>query len=162
MHLIFFFFFSKYVISIGHKLSYLPTLLFFYFNLSIILSWKLHIEPSSPMIDYCMFNADYTPKGLKSDGQSRVFRTGPVLTDTVDWRERGSRTVRQPHHVGNDPRHKKRSFKPYLTTNAAAPLFWTILGENECKSVLGAIWTGIGNQLLPQQALSLNLFQLIF
>lgn len=54
-----------------------------------------------------MFNADYTPKGLKSDDQSRVFRTDPVQTDTVDGRERGSRTVRQPHHVGNDPVIKK-------------------------------------------------------
>lgn len=113
------------------------------------------------MIAYCMFNADYTPKGLKSDDQSTFFRTDAVQTDTVDWRERGCRTVRQPHHVGNDRVIKKMSFKPYLTTNAAAPLFWTILGENECKSVLGAIWTGIENQLLPQQALSLNLFQLI-
>lgn len=45
-----------------------------------------------------------------------------------------TREVQQSHRVGNDP-VLKRSFKPYLTTNAAAPLFWKILGENECKSV---------------------------
>lgn len=37
-------------------------------------------------------------------------------------------------HVGNDA-VLKGSFKPYLTTNAAAPLFQKILEENECKSV---------------------------
>lgn len=36
-------------------------------------------------------------------------------------------------HVGNDA-VLKGSFKPYLTTNAAAPLFQKILKENECKS----------------------------
>lgn len=37
-------------------------------------------------------------------------------------------------HVGNDA-VLKGSFKPYLTTNAAVPLFQKILKENECKSV---------------------------
>lgn len=55
-------------------------------------------------------------------------------------------------HVGNDA-VLKGTFKPYLTTNAAAPLFQTILeeggGGNECKSVCrGHLDVERGSQLL--------------
>lgn len=48
-------------------------------------------------------------------------------------------------HVGNDA-VLKGTFKPYLTTNAAAPLFQTILeegvgGEMNANLCAGAIWT---------------------
>lgn len=59
------------------------------------------------------------------------FETNPLRSDTVDWRGKMDLHTR---HVGNDA-VLKGSFKPYLTTNAAAPLFQKILEENECKSV---------------------------
>lgn len=64
-------------------------------------------------------------------------------------------------HVGNDA-VLKGGFKPYLTTNAAAPLFQKILEENECKSVFRShLDVARGSQLLHTQARSLNPSRLI-
>lgn len=86
--------------------------------------------PSSPA--YWKLTPDYTHQGdLNLIIKLGDFETNPLRSDTVDWREKMDLHSR---HVGNDA-VLKGSFKPYLTTNAAAPLFLKILEENECKSV---------------------------
>lgn len=83
-------------------------------------------------VAYQNLTPDYTHQGdLNLIIKLGDFETNPLRSDTVDWRGKMDLHTR---HVGNDA-VLKGSFKPYLTTNAAAPLFQKILEENECKSV---------------------------
>ena len=106
----------------------------FYRDCTFLFSTKLTLPFFAAHFQVAYYNLtpDYTHQGdLNLIIKLGDFETNPLRSDTVDWRKKMDLHTR---HVGNDA-VLKGSFKPYLTTNAAAPLFQKILEENECKSV---------------------------